>query len=98
MIRDCKLCAPGADMFSAADILFFAFMLLSIPSIRSDLCMGVPQRGSYQISSSIGPPYGHLSRILVFQELALRMILVLIDLTNLIAFLFHQSVFRVVSF
>ena len=60
--------------------------------------MGVPQRGSYQISSSIGPPYGHLSWILVFQELALRMILVLIDLTKLIAFLFHQSVFRVVSF
>jgi len=26
------------------------------------------------------------------------MILVLVDLTNLIAFLFHQSVFRVVSF
>ena len=40
VVRDCKLCAPGADMFSAADIWFFAFMLLSIPSIRSDLCMG----------------------------------------------------------
>ena len=36
-------------MFSAADILFFAFMLVLIPSIRSDLCMGVPHGGSYQI-------------------------------------------------
>ena len=99
MIRDCKICAPGTDVFSAADILVFCLyaVINSTDQIRS-LYGGA----SIEVAIRFQVPWALCIVIRVgfwsSNDWPLLLILVLIDLTKLIDFLFHQSVFGVVRF